>query len=558
MIHHPSPPTRGDTMKFIRRHDLDPQTRIEIVKLAWSHQGIYGKMTELAQTYQISRTFLYQLTWAAQHQLEDLFSDSQQVVVPPESLFEPLMLLARLEGNCSIPSLSSILKRLEYRPNSIGYLSETFHAYGACVPSTLSMPQTQLVFYLSDELFALQSPILITLEAQSTAILKIQLASDRCAPTWQAHFEDLRDHQFQSIGMASDRGVGLVAGYQAACQDAIWVCDQFHEFQDLFKRCHQLERQAYRAIAHEQERAETFHNAKSEANLQNRLEQYERAQHACEQAMAKYDQLDVLLHLLREALHFCTAFGRLRTVAEVRSELTLILNWIEEIEDTKLPQILKPIRSHLDDLLVPFQQVESIHSELLDLMPESVVDALVLAWHHDHLSHQAHGRKQHYHQRENQQWLDFAQGLLEDQFDLFKSVVFEKLDSIVKASSLVEMVNSLIRPFLHTCRGQITQETLNLIMFYHNHRRYKGGKRKGKAPIELLTGETLEDDWVDLLIQHKREAEQNASGASTPPLELVPGSQGPTPPIQTPDEPLSLEDGADSAPRLPFVEAEAA
>jgi hypothetical protein len=191
-------------------------------------------------------------------------------------------------------------------------------------------------------------------------------------------------------------------------------------------------------------------------------------------------------------------------------------------------------------------------------MPESVVDALVLAWHHAHLSHQAHGRKKHYHQRENQQWLAFAQGLLDDQFDICKSFVFEKLDSIVKASSLVEMVNSLLRPFLNTCRGQITQETLNLIMFYHNHRRYKGGKRKGKAPIELLTGETLEGDWVDLLIQHKREAEQNASGAPTPPLELVPGSQGPTPTTQTPDEQLSLEDGADSALRWPFVDAEAA
>jgi hypothetical protein len=99
-------------MKFTRRHDLDPQIRIDIVKLAWSHQGIYGKMTELAQTYQISRTFLDQLTWAAQHHLEDLFSDPQAVVTPPEALFEPLMLLARLEGNCSIPSLSSILKRL--------------------------------------------------------------------------------------------------------------------------------------------------------------------------------------------------------------------------------------------------------------------------------------------------------------------------------------------------------------------------------------------------------------------------------------------------------------
>ena len=215
-------------MKFTRRYDLDPQTRIDIVKDVWIHQGIYGKMTQIAQDYQISRTFLYQLTWSAQHHLEILFSDPQPVVTPPESLFEPLILLARLEGNCSIPSLSAILKRLAYRPNSIGYLSETFQAYGACVPSTLSVPQTQLVFYLSDELFALQSPILITLEAQSTAILKIQLASDRCAPTWQTHFEDLRDHHFHRIGMASDRGVGLVAGYQAAGQDAIWVCAQFH------------------------------------------------------------------------------------------------------------------------------------------------------------------------------------------------------------------------------------------------------------------------------------------------------------------------------------------
>ena len=38
-------------MKFTRRHDLDPQTRIEIVKDVWLHQGIYGKMTQIAQDY---------------------------------------------------------------------------------------------------------------------------------------------------------------------------------------------------------------------------------------------------------------------------------------------------------------------------------------------------------------------------------------------------------------------------------------------------------------------------------------------------------------------------
>ncbi len=52
--------------------------------------------------------------------------------------------------------------------------------------------------------------------------------------------------------------------------------------------------------------------------------------------------------------------------------------------------------------------------------------------------------------------------------------------------------------------------------------RYKGGKRQGKAPIELLAGEALEADWVDLLIQHKQEASPDAAVAPTPSLELVP------------------------------------
>ena len=45
-------------MKFIRRHDLTPHTRIEMVRLAWLNRGIYGKMTQIAQEYHISRTFL--------------------------------------------------------------------------------------------------------------------------------------------------------------------------------------------------------------------------------------------------------------------------------------------------------------------------------------------------------------------------------------------------------------------------------------------------------------------------------------------------------------------
>jgi hypothetical protein len=545
-------------MKFIRRHDLTPHTRIDMVRRAWLHQGIYGKMTQIAQEYHISRTFLYQLIWAANLQLETLFSEQTPHVEDSHLLFEPFILLLRLEGKCSLPSLSSILKYFQYRPNSVGYLSECFHNYGAALPSTLSMTEHKVAFYLSDEIFARHQPILVTIEAQSTAILKIQLASERSAETWEAHFDDLSEHHFHSIGMASDRGRGLVAGYHAACQDARWVCDRFHEFRDLFDRRRQLERKAYAAIAKEDEAAQTFHHAKSEAHLHKRLQHYEHAHHACEHAIARYDQLDLLLHLLRDALHLCSPFGRLRTVVGVRAELMLLFSLIEEIDDAVLPNLLHPLRSHLDEILAPFEQAESMHSELLDLVPQQILDALVLAWHHEHLSYQSSAKQKRYHQHESQQWLDVAEGLLDNQFEPLKAIVFEKLDSIVQASSLVELVNSFIRPYLNSSKGQITQETLNLIMFYHNHRRYKSGKRQGKAPIELLTGEALEADWVALLLQHTQAASQGLSLTSSAPLALVPQHHEHTAPSQRPPDPAIVEPSTESTRLWSPMDAEAA
>jgi hypothetical protein len=510
-------------MKFTRRQDLDPQTRIEIVREAWVYQGVYGKMTQIAHAYRISRTFLYQLILAANLQLEVLFSDESVLFQKDHQHLEQLLLLLRLEGNCSLLSISSILKALEYRPNSLGSLSQFFQSAGQTLPSTLTMPRKTLVFYLSDEIFAIHAPILVTIDAQSTTMLNIELASDRSAETWQAHFEALADHHFVSLGMASDRGKGVVAGYKAACDMALWVADYFHEFRDLFERLNHLERKAYSAMDKEYEAARLFVGAKSEANLQKRLAHYESAHRACEQAITRYDQLDVLLHLLRDALHICSPHGKLRTPEGVRSELTPLFDLLDELGDDAMSKTLKSIRKHLDDILVPFKQSEAVAAELRAAVPHETLDFLVLAWHHEHLIYQSKGKQKHYHQYERDFYLACADGLLGDTAFTFKALVFDKLDSIVRASSLVEMVNALIRPYLNSCKGQITQETLNLIMFYHNHRRYKSGRRKGKAPIELLTGKPLEAPWWELLRQQTK-TEQSGTSSDLPsktPFHLV-------------------------------------
>jgi hypothetical protein len=37
-------------------------------------------------------------------------------------------------------------------------------------------------------------------------------------------------------------------------------------------------------------------------------------------------------------------------------------------------------------------------------------------------------------------------------------------------------------------------------MFFHNHSPFDTGKRKGKAPIEILSGQNLDAHWADLII----------------------------------------------------------
>jgi len=77
-----------------------------------------------------------------------------------------------------------------------------------------------------------------------------------------------------------------------------------------------------------------------------------------EHAIERDDQLMCCSACFSETLPLCSGSGRLRTVEGVRSDLTLILSLIEEVDDEKLPKLLQPIRSPIDDIFVPFRQVD--------------------------------------------------------------------------------------------------------------------------------------------------------------------------------------------------------
>jgi len=93
-------------------------------------------------------------------------------------------------------------------------------------------------------------------------------------------------------------------------------------------------------------------------------------------------------------------------------------------------------------------------------------------------------------------YMTYAKDTLQDKFEDVRKAIFRELDHIIQASSMVENINSILRPYLNNAKNQISQKFLNLFMFYHNHRRYKDGKRKGKTPMEILTGKKQDKKWV--------------------------------------------------------------
>src|SRR5262245_32750901 len=113
----------------------------------------------------------------------------------------------------------------------------------------------------------------------------------------------------------------------------------------------------------------------------------------------------------RETLPLGSPYGRLCTVEGVRTELTLLLAMIADLDCAAIPHTLTPIHKPLDAMLVPFAQAEALEVERRTVGPHEVLDFLVLAWHHNPLVYQSGAKHKRSHQREREFWLACAAGL---------------------------------------------------------------------------------------------------------------------------------------------------
>jgi len=500
--------------KFTRRDDISTIMRLSIASDALYARlnGVHGTITDLARQYDLSRTFIYSLASTLKEAGQFLFDTVTPSPCGPLLRMQTIEAIfsLRLEGRSSTNAISTIVKRFGFKHCSVGFISQILSRVGKLLPMTLSTKEDviQYVVFASDEIFSKNTPILITVDPCSSAILRIELAESRTGEDWKNHFECIFDNGFGAIYLVSDDGQGLCSGHKEAMSDRVRQSDTYHGIaHQLGKWVELLETSAYKAIKHEYECENKFDSAKSEKVQKKRWEAYVQATKDAEKAVELYDDFRYLYHCLHSQLNIFDANGDLRDKQQAIDSIKTALTLIEGLDHTKITTLVNKVRRALPDLFHYFDVAAGIISECKELpVNEDSLKAYCLAWQWGKAVIKAKkpDRKKAAKQQE-QEHLEIAACLQQQELSDMQGLIYSKLDTIVQSSALVECINSIIRPYLNTTKNHVTQELLNLIMHYHNHRRYRHGKRKNKTPMELLTGKDQTEDWISILFGIIRE-----------------------------------------------------
>jgi hypothetical protein len=398
--------------------------------------------------------------------------------------------------------------------SSTGFISEYLSRAGQALDNTLKNENSAetLVVFADDEVFAKSAPVLVTVEPISSAILRIEQVEQRTAAAWTNHYQSILDHGFIPKLTTSDAGVAMRTARAETLADVPWQLDTFHgiahRLGDWNRR---LEKAARTAIEKADERAGTLDSAKSDAVIEKRLKSCFDADRAAKQAIDLSDNFSYLYGETIRQLNIFDSKGHLRSQERAEETIRVALDLMESLEHSAINKEIVTIRKGLPDLLTYFEDAKFALDACRKITTnEDALKALCLAWQWDKAvekSKNTDRRLKAIEQRDLH--LELASLFIDDDtmFGSIKQRIYDELDQVVQASSMVECINSLLRPYLNSSKNQVTQEFLNLFMFYHNHRRYHAGKRKGKTPMEILTGKEQTEDWITLLQRRIREKE---------------------------------------------------
>ncbi|MEA1971746.1 MAG: hypothetical protein U9N34_00375 [Candidatus Cloacimonadota bacterium] len=123
--------------KFLRRKEITEEIRSYIaVRGFLAQQNLqYGVITNLSRQFNVSRSFIYDAISSLEAVFPIIFNKASSDInsVAEKNALSHILSL-RLEGKCSIESISSFMKRFGLPNNSIGFISQYLKNVGSLFP----------------------------------------------------------------------------------------------------------------------------------------------------------------------------------------------------------------------------------------------------------------------------------------------------------------------------------------------------------------------------------------------------------------------------------------
>lgn len=482
---------------MITAHKKNQEKRIPSeTKCAIALQALSQKqtITELSKLYHCSRTTVHKQKNKALEAANKAFEEEKDKIlfyIPVTKAFIHMVIIALfLICGSSYRGIIFFLETIFDYPISLG---SVFNVIDTAADKATSINDSYdlnaIETSAADELYHRNKPILSVVDIDSRFCAFLAKADNRDQDTWGIHLFDLQARGYAPRTSILDGAKGLIKGHEIALPNTLLRYDQFHFISDL-KDCGRFLKN------------QVASSTTAALKLFNRKEKSRNEQKTLELSAALSESLAVLedLEKTHETFKLLAQWLQhdvLQLSGHNPQDRTMLYDFIV----SEMTVLAEQHPHRIDDIVTSLNH----QREALLGVSHALNDAFTGLAKKFHVSIEAlwavcytarYGMDScKYNERSSE--LEF---LIGEQYDEIEDEVLLILEQTHRCSSMVENLNSRVRPYLDE-RKSVSQKILNLIQFYLNHKPFMRSKHErlvDKTPAESLTGK-LHKPWLEML-----------------------------------------------------------
>jgi len=469
----------------------------------WERQSLAIKtlsgktpVSRLAASIGVSRKFVYRQSEKANNALDETFADK-----PPDAavlFYLPVTkkLLRKIILGLVLICHSSFRGVQEFMRDLLGFDLSIGSVHNVVMDAVEKAKRVNAAEQLAkvrvgahDEIFQACQPVLVGADADSTYCYLLSPETSRDGDTWALRLMELSDKGLHPDYTVADGGTGLRSGQAMAWPDIPCRGDVFHALLEMGRLATYLENRAFGAMSALEKTEAKMTKAKRKGKGNKFSKRLALAEQAEAMAINLADDINTLAEWLRNDILSLSATD----THSRRQLLDFVIESLRQREHLR-PHRIQPVRVMLENqrnLLLAF--AEEIDAKLIAGAYELGVQPVNL--------------RQLFNIRANERTSETNTGRDQplkkqfgEKFDAADQAVLKMIADVVRASSVIENINSRLRCYFFL-RHQIGPAYLDLLRFFLNHRRFlrsEHPERVDKSPAELLFNEPHQH-WLELL-----------------------------------------------------------